>query len=1054
MKIKTLNNFFKILGIIFIFLAFTVFANASPNNSSDGCDITIGYYGRVMGIQSTGCDYTALLQRRHPSQGSWHTIATFTGSDQKFSNTLTIGYFYSVLVRPSDRSEDEAKRGPFGKLTDGCLETYGIYLSPNNAWWNGCTRRGSLSGTYLLKWDAKPQPPFDPCDFSYPPKISKPNDVSIRYNSYFEIDFWNHASDPIFRLSELEFDYKLSKEELLSCNLRNNRYLECESSTIIGSGTIELKATNPCDKSVTTILNVEVFNNPPTINPPNLELSCASNFEKIINLRNYSSDEERNLLKYSVVSQSDKNLLNCFITDDYFLSCEIVNCYAGNTDIKIRATDVLGAYRENTSRITIKDFPPFLKTGFPSICINRSEEKLIDLRDHFYDKEDGYNLDYELSQKDTTNISCRIVDDYFISCDLKTNKNVSSELEIKATDSAQNSITKKMVIWSNCFEGVEVVSEQKFFCLENCTSHTTEILVTNKSDYKCFDFVLDHKNYLNASLSSSSFCLNKNETRSFYLNVDTCNADRSFYDLRIRDYDNDIELNLEYQIGACTSFGSFEVREFDGVICNNEKRDFTVFLKNNSSEGRFFELRAENQLLLPYFSREKVFLEPFETKELMLTVNARSILGKQTVQLSAFTDNYHIEKKLLVDVKDCSQIKERNFLIEAPSTCFNVQKGQYFEGSFNVRRVNFDCPLCSLEEKSLRLFMGLQGELSEDVVTIEGAGSKKVYYRIKIPENEPAGPLFVTIRGEEIPTAPFAETGFVENAQVCLNVQGTSNAFVNVKTGVIDIPYCESELFELEIVNSGDFEETFSLSVLEKPFGVNVHLMQEEVTVPKKSSKNIFVLVASTPDSMIADNQIAKIKLEGNISMQAILEFNIKEKTVFDVLEILSHSSIIETRANSEKSYYIQLRNNSENNIRNLRISFENLPEGVIAEEKIIENIAPEQVIKISGKILVGNVEGEYTPLFVLEKVHNDTPYQLMNKEEFELIILKEEGFFAGILGFFLLADGSINLSSIFMATVLFLTLLLLIVILGVAFSDSSPRKERWLMNNEDYLVE
>ncbi|MDD3084223.1 MAG: hypothetical protein PHP82_04330, partial [Candidatus ainarchaeum sp.] len=320
----------------------------------------------------------------------------------------------------------------------------------------------------------------------------------------------------------------------------------------------------------------------------------------------------------------------------------------------------------------------------------------------------------------------------------------------------------------------------------------------------------------------------------------------------------------------------------------------------------------------------------------------------------------------------------------------------------------------------------------------------------KIPSDASAGTRFVTVSGQELPEGPFAEIGFVQDETICLNVLGTSSSSINLRTESKDIVWCDSEIFELEIINDGDFDETFSLSTLQKPVGVNVIFSEQQVTVPKKSSKIIYVSVSTTTDSSIAENQSILIKLDGRLKLESRIYFNIVEKPFFDNVEIMSYTQLIEMNSNSEKIYYIQVRNNTDFEIKNIQLSFENTPNGIEIEKKFIDSIKPKEVLTLSGKIVSNDVNGSFSTFFVLEKVIEGLPNQLLNKKEFQINVQSpsSQNVFSGLFGFNLLGfdDNGSSGFFIFIGVMGLLTFLLLIVILSVVFSASySEKKEVWV---------
>ncbi|MBT4192484.1 MAG: hypothetical protein HOE11_04200, partial [Candidatus Diapherotrites archaeon] len=496
------------------------------------------------------------------------------------------------------------------------------------------------------------------------------------------------------------------------------------------------------------------------------------------------------------------------------------------------------------------------------------------------------------------------------------------------------------------------------------------------------------------------------------------------------------------EIGSCNSFDGFRIHEYEATICQGEEREFSVDVTNTSSRRQTILLDADSTMLLPYFSKDKVILDSGEVETVQLNVNARHAdVGLHRILLGGDAINYHIEKYFLLDVKDCSQIHERNFIISAPQICYDVSRGQIFESSFFVRKLSDDCGFCSLEEKTIDLFLfGMPNELSYNTLTLTGSEERAVDYAIYVPRDASAGAHLLTITGEEKEELPFdSEIGFVQDETICLNVAGESNSTINVRTQAKDIAWCGAEIFELEITNTGDFDETFNLSAINLPTGVNVSFSQNTVTVYKGLSKIVYVSISTSPTTQVMDNQFITVVLDGNTNIETKIYFNVKEKPSFEDLEILSSTEMVSLQGNSEGKYHLQLRNNSERDYRNIKITFENVPTDVNIEEQIIPLLAKGQVITIEGKIIVHDTNGFFIPSFVVETT------TVHNKEPFSLYITKDPNaeFFSGLFGFgtsFFIFESTgfaFGLSAL-------LIVLVLIIILGLALTNSDE-KEVWV---------
>ena len=133
---------------------------------------------------------------------------------------------------------------------------------------------------------------------------------------------------------------------------------------------------------------------------------------------------------------------------------------------------------------------------------------------------------------------------------------------------------------------------------------------------------------------------------------------------------------------------------------------------------------------------------------------------------------------------------------------------------------------------------------------------------------------------------------FSESKDICLNVLPQSNSSFFVRTQLKDVIWCGSNIFEIEVVNNGDLDETYSLDYTELPTGVSVSFSEKNFVVKKGESKIIYVSVSTNTNARVGDNQKIQLKLNnGSTQQNAVMYFNIKEKTSFDNLQILSATS-------------------------------------------------------------------------------------------------------------------------------------------------------------------
>jgi uncharacterized membrane protein len=1064
------NHLFKLFGLILILLAITAFAHSTEYrfdcydefncSIKSYCQDVSGAFPGLLVHNGTATSYTLGAQpidySFEATPGEYFCSASVTVTafhSQNQANETTTLFINGIDI---GTTEDKYCNGDVDEDCTFCgrdTQNLGISivdLERNNT----ITIEGHESHAIVaVVLDCVPTRRRT-CVNNLDPRWEEIDDKEIPYDSDFKIDLWDYAHDADNSFTELTFD--MNVEGVIDCNIEDNRYLFCESHAEIGEATIDLAVTDDCNSTAHTSFDVTVTNAPPAIRVPDQTVSCASDLNKFIDLWDYSFDEDLDLTTIELISQTNTDLMTCQIDENNYLTCDINACSEDQTEINVEITDIFGEVDTDTFIINIINYSPDWDT-LPSPCLNDNEYKFIDLRDYAYDLEDKNDLDFELTNQTNDDlIDCFLDDDYFISCDSISNQHGSNLLTLKAIDSGNKFAETEMEIETNCFfdgnKRFEFSAEQRGICLEECVTYNTQLTLKNNSTQReCFNFELSYSGYLrtdlgNASSGFLSFCLNEGETSRFPLNISTYDADNEDYVITVEDKDQNISLEFELEIGDCENFDGFRVHEYEAMVCQGEERDFSVDVTNTSEKRRTIDLMADSTMLLPYFLKNKVTLDAGEKETVQLHVNAKHVEpGKYRLFLGGDATNYHIEKYFLLEVQDCSNIEERNFIITAPQVCFDVSRGQIFESSFSIRKLS-ECGFCSLDEKTVDLFLfGMPNELSYDTVTLEGSEEKQIDFAIFVPENAKAGTQLLTITGEEREELPFdSEIGFIEDETICVNVLGESNSLISVRTQAKDILWCDSEIFELEIINNGDFDEAFDLSSINLPRGVTVSLSQDQVIVPKGSSKIIYVSISTDPNSLIKDNQFITIVLDGNMHIETKIYFNVKEKAEFEDIEILSSTEMLSLRGNTEGKYHIQLRNNSEREFRNLKISFENVPTDINFEEKVIASIVPGQIITIEGKVIVGDTNGYFIPSFVIES------NTVLNKELFQLYIVKDDSFFSGLFGFGSFGTGAFLLVGpefAFGALVL-LILLVVVIILGVNALESR-NEEGWVMDNE-----
>ncbi|HNV01093.1 MAG TPA: hypothetical protein PKK60_01550 [archaeon] len=1084
------NHFCLIAGIFIIILAMTTFANAATYtfdcSSRFNCSIKSycqGVSGAVpgllvhhgtadsytMGSQPIDYSFTSNYAGAHSCSATVTVTAMYSQGQTNENTTIYVNGVNLGTTSDNYCNGGDSENCTFCGRDTQILPSRSVTLNQTNTLRVYGHDSHAVVSVILTCNPSGDVTPVHECGTNHSPQISSIPNQTINYNSTsnLNLDLWNYISDSDDADNYLDLSVTQNGASV-SCTISDDRYLVCSPNEDLGSTTINLAVVDNCDARVTRSFTVTTINNAPVVNISNLTRSCVNNLTQLINLRNYSYDEEVNTLTYAIVSQSNTDLINCSITDGQYVSCIVNTCSDSYSDINISVTDIFGVIRYDSFRLTLQNQAPTWTRSLLSQCINQPNNRIIDLNGYATDLEDGNNITYSiLNQTNTVDITCSLDQNRYLSCTNLSNKKISNVITIIATDTKGAYSSSQVTISTNCFSNgddnnIIIESDIKGVCLETCTSHSTQIKVSNYSGEKqCFNYELENSpESLSSSLMNESFCLNNKESTFMTLSVNTCGSDSTNYNVYLIEEDKNIRMTFDYRIGNCQNFDGFRMEEFDGKICAGEKRTIPVTIRNTSDSQKIIYLNADNSMVLPYFEKEKVTLESNEQKIINLVINARSMSqGKYKITLGGDAPNYHIEKRLDVEVVDCKGLNTA-FIITNPDVCYNVQRGQLFQGSFKVKNVSDDCacPECSDKIESLNLFLGTPFyELSNSKPELKYLEEKIIDYQITIPESMTAGVNFITIEGTTLPQGIFDDDlGNVLGSKICINVAGQTNAGILLKTQTKDIDWCSSEIFELEIQNTGDLDEEFTLNATKLPNGIVVNFSETKIKVKKGETKIVYVSISTNPQAEIRDGQSVTINVLGRKNLSTEIYFNVKEKPSFNDLEIVSLTTMISAYRNTETTYTVMLKNNTERELRNLKITFESLPTNVLFEEKEIPLIAKGEVVKISGKLAVGDINGYFEPVIIVSGTN------VINKKKLGLLINdygETGGVFSGLFGLFNPQNGSsTGLFSIFsfennnsfMSGVpygLLLILLAVILILGLLStrSTNNSKKEVWM---------
>lgn len=265
--------------------------------------------------------------------------------------------------------------------------------------------------------------------------------------SYFQD---NETSDNNLRFSIVS----QTNTSAINCNISGSYYISCLAPANEGYSDITVRAYDEEDAYVDDTFRVNVTRQAPANSNPRIsdvpdfavdEGSPALGHR--YDLRNYAYDNETstNSLRFSVVSQGSSSVINCYIEDSYYLSCNAPYS-AGYSDVVVRVYDSQNAYADDSFRITVRQSPsnssPYWPSNIPDRQTNYNDPAMgqfADLRSYAQDNESPDNgLRFSIaSQGNSSVISCYVDSTYYLSCNSPLSEGYS-DIRVRVYD-AQNS---------------------------------------------------------------------------------------------------------------------------------------------------------------------------------------------------------------------------------------------------------------------------------------------------------------------------------------------------------------------------------------------------------------------------------------------------------------------------------------------------------------------------------------------------------------------------------------------------------------------------------------
>ncbi|MEM4391035.1 MAG: hypothetical protein QXU92_00540 [Candidatus Diapherotrites archaeon] len=432
-----------------------------------------------------------------------------------------------------------------------------------------------------------------------------------------------------------------------------------------------------------------------------IRVSENSTAEKVLDLRNYLVSENLNNVVFNVVSQSNPSLVDCYIVDNYFVSCSKALQNNGKSRIRVSASSPFEsvyadfyAFVSNESKISELSSSLIVEVEKQEIRLKPGERAsiLVKITNKGLEK-----TCFELGVNKPVLIE-KFIDFSFTKSNycISANESLEISLEVMAHEDAYSSnyyfnvyvkssstfLEKTVKLSISEYQSpleIKLISGKQL-CLEPY-SQTLEFEAINKSNNKEFA-VYAYNDLLLPEPSGKILNLYPNSKTNFELKLNTNKDFLGKHEIIFRT-DSDVRqiASFEVELIECDSKDfSIEVYPLQNEIRAGQTLNFTINIFNKSKKTQEINLSSDGTLPNK-LTHSKVEIEKDGMRRVNLSVSARPTDNKGThfITLYVWNENQSEIKNIRVSVlpKRLLEVNVLNNSFEA-RVC-SADKGQVFE---------------------------------------------------------------------------------------------------------------------------------------------------------------------------------------------------------------------------------------------------------------------------------------------------------------------------------------------------------------------------------------
>lgn len=421
---------------------------------------------------------------------------------------------------------------------------------------------------------------------------------------------------------------------------------------------------------------------------------------------------------------------------------------------------------------------------------------------------------------------------------------------IEAVDTLGNVSNLSNYVRVQSYTDAELQISYEDVYLEAGQTINTTVSVRNASTEQiCFTIKTDsHNDEVSAEILGNEFCLSAGQATEVTLTVIAeSSADEGTYEVELEFEYNDVERFRAVNVHV---LGSEDI-DFEGTgttyrIC---KTGYTKYIDleitNNTSVTQEVELTADDPLLIPTFDPSEIRLYAGETRNITLVfhINTTTELGLHTIDVFARTDDFYLEREVLVDLYEC---EDNPFTVAIATACKTLDNNESIDISFTVYN--------NLDEEQ-EVWIGVDSDLAVDLnatkLKLDANDSNRSYITV-------TGRLNDTNGEHTVDFYVWNSKGEVEK-ELCFRISEDHNILIEVLNNGVESVICSAQdlgVFEVLITNIGDHTETVYLSTENRYDSIDAEISDDEFELEAGESKTVYVAVNPSFDTPFGNKKI------------------------------------------------------------------------------------------------------------------------------------------------------------------------------------------------------